>query len=187
VPTHVALLRGINVGGRNKVAMGDLRAVVASLGHTDVATYIQSGNVLFTTRGTDDRAIAAALEEAIAGTLGVRAAVVVVSRGELARVVAGNPYADEADPKRVHAIFYGDEAGAERVAAVAAAEQRAAEQGGRDAATVAGRVVYLHTPDGLGRSKLAEFLSRTGTPGLRPGGTARNWATVTQLLTRCGA
>ncbi|MGH3574889.1 MAG: DUF1697 domain-containing protein, partial [Pseudonocardiaceae bacterium] len=62
MPTHVALLRGINVGGRNRVSMADLRALVTSLAHTDVATYIQSGNVLFTSTQTNTSAIAAALE-----------------------------------------------------------------------------------------------------------------------------
>src|SRR5436190_5014993 len=75
VPTHVALLRGINVGGSNKVAMADLRDVVASLGHTGVSTYIQSGNVLFTARGgagQDSAALAADLERAIEQAFGLR-------------------------------------------------------------------------------------------------------------------
>ena len=59
MPTHVALLRGINVGGRNKVAMADLRAVMTSLGYTEVATYIQSGNVVFTSTDTDTALMAA--------------------------------------------------------------------------------------------------------------------------------
>src|SRR5262245_32024671 len=105
MPTHVALLRGINVGGHNKVAMAELRKVVASLGHTEVATYIQSGNVVFTTAETDTAALAAAMERAIAEALGVRPRVVVLSREELARVVDDNPYPDEPNPKAVHAIF----------------------------------------------------------------------------------
>ena len=78
--SHIALLRGINVGGRNKVAMADLRDVVTSLGHADVVTYIQSGNVVFTAgeREADTKALAKALEEAIAAALGVRPAVVVL-------------------------------------------------------------------------------------------------------------
>jgi len=68
--SHVALLRGINVGGRNKVPMTDLREVVTSLGHTGVTTYIQSGNVLFSTVGTDTAMLAAALESAVAERLG---------------------------------------------------------------------------------------------------------------------
>jgi len=69
MPTHVALLRGINVGGRNRVAMADLHEVVPGLGHTEVATYIQSGNVVFTSEEADTATIAAALERAIAEQL----------------------------------------------------------------------------------------------------------------------
>ncbi len=76
MPTHVALLRGINVGGRNRVAMADLREVVSSLGHAGVATYIQSGNVLFSSDQADTARLAADLEQAIAGRLGVQPGVV---------------------------------------------------------------------------------------------------------------
>lgn len=72
MPTHVALLRGVNVGGRNKVPMADLRKVLTSLGYTDVATYVQSGNAVFTTERTDTGALAAAIERAIAENVGVR-------------------------------------------------------------------------------------------------------------------
>jgi uncharacterized protein (DUF1697 family) len=68
MPTHVALLRGINVGGRNRVAMADLREVVLGLGHTEVATYIQSGNVVFTSEEADSAAVAAALATRAATT-----------------------------------------------------------------------------------------------------------------------
>jgi uncharacterized protein (DUF1697 family) len=88
MPTHIALLRGINVGGRNRVAMADLRKVVLGLGYTDVATYIQSGNVVFTGEEADTAMIAAALERAIAEHLGVRPKVVVLTRAELARLGA---------------------------------------------------------------------------------------------------
>ncbi|MFZ0119989.1 MAG: DUF1697 domain-containing protein [Pseudonocardiaceae bacterium] len=145
MPTHVALLRGINVGGRNRVAMADLRALVTSLTHTDVATYIQNGNVVFTSTQTDTTAIAAALEHAIAESLSVRPTVVVLSRDTLSRVVADNPYPDET--------------------------------------TVLGHTLYLHTPDGLGRSELAAQLARSGGPLAAAGSaTVRNWATVTKLL-----
>ncbi|HJY68028.1 MAG TPA: DUF1697 domain-containing protein, partial [Streptosporangiaceae bacterium] len=90
--THVALLRGINVGGRNKVPMAELREVVSGLGHAGVSTYIQSGNVLFTTPETDTARLASALEAAITGAFGLQASVVVVSRDELARILERNPY-----------------------------------------------------------------------------------------------
>src|SRR6516162_3599372 len=110
--THVALLRGINLGGRNKVAMADLRAVVGELGHTDVSTYIQSGNVLFVAApGADTSTMALAMTEAIAAKLGVTAPVVVLSRDELARVVHANPFPGEPDPRRVHAVLLSDAPG----------------------------------------------------------------------------
>ena len=179
MPTHLALLRGINVGGRNRVAMADLRRVVAALGHTEVATYIQSGNVVFSTRDADARAVAAGLEGAIADELGVPAAVVVVDRDELAAVVAGNPFPDVSDPKRLHVVFTAGEIGPDTAAAVAAEVERARQRGGGDDARVAGRAIYLHTPDGIGRSELAVRLAR---PAAGAVGTARNWATVTRLL-----
>ena len=89
--SHVALLRGINVGGRNKVPMTDLREVVTSLGHTGVTTYIQSGNVLFSTADTDTAKLAAELESAIGERFGIWSSVVVLSRDELAEVLASNP------------------------------------------------------------------------------------------------
>jgi uncharacterized protein (DUF1697 family) len=150
MPTHVALLRGINLGGRNKVAMADLRKVVESLGHGDVATYIQSGNVVFTSKERDTAAIAAKLERALEQAVGVRSSVVVLSRAELAKVITGNPFPDEADPKHLHAIFRGAKVTAKQAAAIADAERRAAGKGGRDQVRVVGRTVYLRTPDGLG-------------------------------------
>jgi uncharacterized protein (DUF1697 family) len=186
MPTHVALLRGINVGGNNKVAMADLREVVASLGHTEVSTYIQSGNVLFTVReGPADAAttLAADLERAIEEAFGLRLRVVVLSRAELAQVISDNPYRAEPNPRYVHAMFFPAEPGEQVRESVAAAGQQAAAKGGRDEATVVGRTLFLHTPDGYGRSELAVRLGRARGPVAD--GTARNWATVTKLLALC--
>jgi uncharacterized protein (DUF1697 family) len=184
MPTHVALLRGINLGSHKRVAMAALREVVASLGHADVATYIQSGNVVFTAADPDaaPATLAAALEETIAAELGVSCRVVVRTCAELAQVVADNPYPDEPNPKLVHAIFLTDDPSAEAEAHVAAARQRAAARRSRDETRLVGRTLYLHTPDGFGRSKLAEELSRPRGPAE---GTARNWATVLALLAMC--
>jgi uncharacterized protein (DUF1697 family) len=188
MPTHVALLRGINVGGNNKVAMADLREVVASLGHTEVSTYIQSGNVLFTVRegpAAAATALAAELERAIEEAFGLRLRVVVLSRAELAQVISDNPYRAEPNPKYVHAMFFPAEPGPEVRESVAAAERQAAQKGGRDEATMVGRTLFLHTPDGYGRSELAVRLARARGAGTA--GTARNMATVTKLLALCDA
>jgi uncharacterized protein (DUF1697 family) len=186
VPTHVALLRGINVGGRNRVAMADLRQVVAKLGHTDVATYIQSGNVVFSSSQSDTTALAEALEQAIAADLSVSPRVVVLSREELEQVARDNPYTAEPNPKSVHAIFLNAAPPPDVAAAVTEAVRQVAQRGSRDTAQVIGRTIFLHTPDGFGRSDLAVALTTRkplGQAGLT--GTARNLATVTKLVTLC--
>ena len=187
--THVALLRGINLGGRNKVAMADLRALVAELGHTDVSTYIQSGNVLFTAPAdADSGALERAMTEAIAAKLGVTSPVVVVSREELAGIHAANPFPDEPDPRRVHAVVLSEPPWPELLTRLDTARAKAATAGSGDEVLAVGRTLYLHTPEGFGRSVLAEVLMRYVTDRKTGAtGTARNWATMTKLLDLCGS
>jgi len=179
MPRYLALLRGINVGGRNKVPMADLRDIAAALGLAGATTYIQSGNLLFGCAEADAAELADLLEREIASRLDVRPAVVVLSRGELKQVIADNPYPGEQDPRCLHAVFHRDQVGPDHVAAVAAAVQRARATGSRDDATVVGRTLFLHTPDGYGRSELAAQLGRSKAA---TAGTARNWSTVTKLM-----
>ena len=187
MPSHVALLRGVNVGGV-KLAMADLRAVLSSLGYADVSTYIQSGNAVFSADPADPAALAADIEAALDKQLGMRPRVLVLTRDELAQVIQDTPYPDEPNPKMVHAVFLAEEPGPEQVAVVAETEQKAAEKGCRDTARYVGRVLFLHTPDGFGRSELAIQLARRACPmSVKGGGTARNWATVTKLLGLCDA
>jgi uncharacterized protein (DUF1697 family) len=187
MPTHVALLRGINVGGNKKVVMADLRVLVAELGHADVSTYINSGNVLFTPPpGQDSAAMAAEMSAAIAGKLGVSCSVVVLTRDELAQVIAVNPYQDEPDPRRVHAVFLSEPPGQEVLGKIDAAVAAAAAKGARDSVRGTERALYLHTPDGYGNSELAEATMKiVGAPKAGVIGTARNWATVGKLLALC--
>ena len=185
MPSHVALLRGINVGGV-KLAMADLRAVLSSLGYADVSTYIQSGNALFSTPDTDNAKLAAALESAIEDRFGIWSSVVVLSRDELARVLAANPYPDEPNPRLVHVVFLNAEPPGDLMTRISAAESASAAKGSRDTVQAGGRVLFLHTPDGFGRSELAIQLARRAGPMSAKGaGTARNWATVTKLLQLC--
>jgi uncharacterized protein (DUF1697 family) len=187
--THVALLRGINLGGKNKVAMTDLRTLVTELGHTDVSTYIQSGNVLFTAgRSADCAVVARAMADAIEARLGVTAPVVVVTRGELGQIHAANPFPGEPDPKRVHAVVLSGPPGAELTAKLDAAIAASAARVAPDAAVTVGRTLYLHTPAGYGNSDLsAAALRIVSSPKAGITGTARNWATVTKLLELCAA
>jgi uncharacterized protein (DUF1697 family) len=188
--SHVALLRGINVGGRNKVPMTDLREVVTSLGHTGVTTYIQSGNVLFSSADTDTAKVAAALESAIGERFGIWISVVVLSREELAQVLASNPYPDELNPKLMHVVFLNAEPPKDLLDRIAAAESAAAAKGSRDTVQAAGHVLFLHTPDGFGTSELAQAVLRIISPPAKQkkqalAATARNWATATKLLSLC--
>jgi uncharacterized protein (DUF1697 family) len=180
---YVALLRGINVGGRNRVAMADLRQVAESLGHTEIATYIQSGNLVFSSDDESANGLADSLEQEIARRLEVRPAVVVVSRADLAQVIADNPFPGEANPKCLHAVFRRDEITEDAIAAIAGAEQKARAKGSQDEVAVVGRTLFLRTPDGLGRSELAAQLARVGS---QAEGTARNWATVARLMEMLG-
>jgi uncharacterized protein (DUF1697 family) len=202
--SHVALLRGINLAGRNKIAMADLREVVISLRHTGVTTYIQSGNVLFTAADADTAAadadtaaadadtaaadadtaaLASSLEHAIVRAFGLKVAVVVVSREQLAQIASDNPYRDEPNPKCVHVVFLDTEPGRELLERIATAQRAAAARGSRDSITAVGRALFLHTPDGFGNSELAKALLRIAGSGAS--GTARNWATTTKLLALC--
>jgi len=185
--SHVALLRGINVGGRNKVPMAELREVAASLGHTGVSTYIQSGNVLFCTPETDTARLASALGEAVSEAFGIAVSVVVLSRAQLARILDSNPYPDEPKPQYVHVVFLGAEPPPDLLDRIKAAENDAAAKGSRDTVTAVGEALFVHTPDGYGTSELAEALFRIIGPPGKAGitATARNWATSTKLLSLC--
>jgi uncharacterized protein (DUF1697 family) len=184
MPTHVALLRGVNVGGGGKLAMADLRQLVTSLGHADVTTYIQSGNLIFTPSHAEVAALESELRSAIAGTLGVDPRVIVLTRAELSDVIEANPYKGEINGKYVHIVFLPgalDEAAYSEIKQIEADVQR---RGSRDEITLVGRALYVHTPDGFGTSELAKALLTKRTSPVSTG-TARNWNTVTKLLTLC--
>jgi uncharacterized protein (DUF1697 family) len=169
--------------------MADLREVVTSLGHAGVSTYIQSGNVLFSTAEEDTAKLAAALESAIEERFGIWSSVVVLSRDELAQVLAANPYPDEPNPKMVHVVFLNAELPGSLRERISAAESAAAAKGSRDTVRVTGQALFLHTPDGFGTSELAQNVFKILAPPKKskpgPAATARNWATATKLLSLC--
>jgi uncharacterized protein (DUF1697 family) len=178
MPRYLALLRGVNVGGK-KLAMSDLRGVAEQLGYTGVSTYIQSGNLLFSSEASDLAGLARELQQEIAGQLGVQCGVVVLASADLNRVIADNPFPDEPNPRALHAVLHQDEVGPDGEAQLTGALERARAKGCQDEAAIAGRAIYLHTPDGFGRSELAVQFARTA---VHKSGTARNWATVTKLM-----
>jgi Uncharacterized protein conserved in bacteria len=171
VTVYVALLRGINVGGHNKLPMATLRATATGCGFGDVQTYIQSGNVVFTSRLGAVKA-ASTLHDAILAESGVDSRVVLRTAADLDAVVAKNPFlARGADEKLVHVSFMYPES----TPTLAAVD---AQIYAPDEVEVIGAHAYLHTPDGMGRSKLANesMMRKLGIQG-----TARNWRTVTTL------
>jgi uncharacterized protein (DUF1697 family) len=171
----VSLLRGINVGGRTLIRMDRLRAVYESLGLAAVRTHLQSGNAVFREEGTDTAQLKVKLEDAIEGSVGFRPAVLVRTAAELAQAVARNPFPQqgEADPSHLLVMFLAETPDA------AASHRLAEAMFGREAFRLSGRELYLHYPDGIGRSKLTNAVIEKR---LETVGTARNWNTVTKLL-----
>ncbi|WP_420110596.1 DUF1697 domain-containing protein [Pseudactinotalea sp.] len=183
MPRYVALLRGVNVGGV-RVAMSDLRAAVEGLGYTDVATYVQSGNVTFTADGRPED-LAGIIRTAIAASTSIDPLVIVLTAQEWHEVVASNPYPEETEPTRLHAVIAARDFTDEHRKAALQVRDAVREAGSDDDLTVVGRVVYLHLPGGMGRSKLAEKLGRSKAAGHLEA-TARNWRTVLALAERLG-
>jgi uncharacterized protein (DUF1697 family) len=124
---------------------------------------------------------------AILASTGVKSPVVVVTRDELAKIHAANPFPGEANPKLVHAVVLSQPPGAELTGKLATAVEQSGAKGRRDEATVVGRTIYLHTPDGFGTSDLSATVMRiVSSPKAGLTGTARNFATMTKLLELCG-
>ena len=171
--TYVALLRGINLGARNKVSMADLRTLIEGLGGEDVATYVQSGNVVFKSR-VKPAELADAIEERIKRDLGLTVTVLLRTKAQLAKVLAGNPFASrERDPLKLHVTFLAEAPGRDHVRKV---EETQFEP---DEFQVAGQEVYLHCPKGYGRSKLSNAYFEKQ---LDVAATTRNWNTVMKLV-----
>jgi uncharacterized protein (DUF1697 family) len=171
--TFVALIRGINVGGKKKIAMAELRSLFSSLGFEDVVTYIQSGNVVFRSPAGDAHEIAANIEREINAALGMDPAVLLRTPGELEEIIARNPYGPpRTDVSKLHVVFL------DRTPAAGAAQELDPERSPPDDFALLGREVYLHLPNGFGRSKLTiDYFERR--LGLRA--TARNWNTLLRL------
>jgi uncharacterized protein (DUF1697 family) len=169
VTAYVGLLRGINVGGRT-LKMDALRAVAGECGFGAVQTYIQSGNVLFTSR-LGAKQVGTQLHDAILEATGIDSRVVIRTAVQLDAVVGANPFADRVgDPTKVSVAFLYDDA----VPTLDAVDRSVYAP---DDVVVIGSDAYLHTPNGMGRSKLVEpVMKRLGVLG-----TVRNWRTTVTL------
>jgi len=169
----VALLRGINVGGRNRLPMKDLAALFADAGCTHVRTYIQSGNVVFGAPAALSRRLPKVAAEGILERFGLSVPVVVRTATELRAVARSHPFHSAAtDPKLLHVAFLADRPTAGNIAALDP------DRSPPDRFEVRGREIYLHTPNGVARTKLSNdyFDAKLATTC-----TMRNWKTVLAL------
>ena len=170
--TQVALLRGINVGGNNMLPMKELAKIFADAGCTDVRTYIQSGNVIFKKTGGTAR-LSDAITANIEKRFGFRIPVIVRTADELRKTIRDNPYlVAGVDAKALYVYFMAHSPNARAIAGLNPARSA------NDSFQVRGQEIYLHLPNGMGRSKLtnAYFDSKLATTC-----TARNWATALKL------
>ncbi|MCK8434984.1 DUF1697 domain-containing protein [Streptomyces sp. D2-8] len=179
--TYAALLRGINVGGSRKVPMADLRTLLAGLGHDDVRTYLQSGQAVFSAGHGSEESLADEIAQAIDKRFGFGVDVIVRDHAYLRAVADACPFpAADLEAKQLHVTYFSTPVTADRFAEI---DQDAYLP---EEFRLADRALYLYAPNGLGRSKLAEHLSK---PRINKGviATTRNWNTVVKLVEMTGA
>jgi len=172
----IALFRGINVGGHNIIRMAELKTLFGELGFSDAQTYVQSGNVVFRAAAGDRKALAARIGEGVKARFGLAPHIIVLDANDWAGIVSGNAFPDYNEPKNVHAYIFDEVPTAERMAELAGRPKEAGDY------AIKGRVLYLHTPDGLLKSNLPVLIERI----LRVPMTARNWRTVLALQDMVG-
>jgi len=169
---HVALLRGINVGGKNSLPMQDLRDILGSLGCENVKTYIQSGNAVFHA-ADNTKTLVNNIRNAIEQRFGFAPTVLLLSADKFKAIAAANPYPQaEETPKLLHVWFLAEAPTSPDLDALASVKAPS------EKFALLGDAFYLHAPDGIGRSRLAAKVDRC----LGVATTARNWRTVTKLL-----
>lgn len=171
--TYIALLRGINVGGNNKLPMRDLVVLLESLGLQKVKTYIQSGNIVFQSEQADPAQLSQAITGAIRRSHGFAPYTLILDSQALLAAMAANPFPEgEAEPKSLHLFFMDRSPQAFDTAALDRVKTP------NERYRLIDKVFYLHAPDGIGRSKLAELAAKGWGVNI----TARNWRTVNEVM-----
>jgi uncharacterized protein (DUF1697 family) len=172
--TFVSLLRGINVGGHQKIRMEELKGLYESLGLKDVATYIQSGNVVFTNDDADLAQLPRQIEDGFAKKFGFHSKVIVRTEAELREIIENNPFQNQPmkESKWVVVMFL-----ATRPDSTALEDLRKAYVGPEEFCMI-GKDLYIYYTNGIGRSKLSASMIEKK---LKTTGTGRNWNTVLQL------
>jgi uncharacterized protein (DUF1697 family) len=171
---HVALLRGINVGGKNMLPMKELVAMFAKAGCTDVTTYIQSGNVVFCAEDKVVQGLSAEIAKQVEARFGLRVPVVLRTAAEIDAVIRANPFLKSgASEEMLHVSFLADLPGKDLVAGLDAGRSKP------DVFAVVGREIHMQLVNGVSGTKLtnAYFDSKLKTVS-----TMRNWRTVLKLV-----
>ncbi|MGW7495081.1 DUF1697 domain-containing protein [Streptomyces luteogriseus] len=179
--TYAALLRGINVGGSRKVPMADLRTLLTDLGLDDVRTHLQSGQAVFASGHGDEESLAGQIARALEKHFGFGVDVIVRDHAYLRAIADACPFpAADLEPKQLHVTYFSAPVTPDRFAEI---DQEAYLP---EEFHLGDRAIYLYAPNGLGRSKLAEHLSK---PRINKGliATTRNWNTVVKLVEMTGA
>jgi uncharacterized protein (DUF1697 family) len=173
VKTYIGLFRGINVLGSHMLPMRELKLLLEKNGCVDVRTYIQSGNAIFRSATADTTRLARQLTIAVSRRHGFEPRVLVLTQGEFGRAVAGNPFPEAAEhPRSLHLFFLAEPPRKWDLKSLEALKAKSERFVLKD------KVLYLHTPDGFGTSKLAARVERL----MGVEATARNWRTVTTLF-----
>ncbi len=171
----ISMLRGVNVGGHNKIKMEALRALYESMKLRDAQTYVQSGNVIFRTDERDIARLAKRIEDGIERNFGFRPNVILRTAAEMREVVVRNPFAKRRgiEPSKFLVSFLASDPGEE------AREKVRQTKCDPEELRIEGRELYIYFPNGIGRSKLSlGVLEKT----LKTPGTGRNWNSVTKVL-----
>lgn len=178
MPTYISLLRGINVAGKKKIKMAELKVMYEQLGYTDVISYIQSGNVIFKTKKTAVDQLAKVIKAAIMDTFGFEVPTLILSRASLQKLIEANPYKDrDVEPKFLHLTILANPPAAEK------AESFKALSFPGEAFSLAERVVYLCLPNGYGRTKLNNNFIESK---LKVQATTRNLKSANKILKLAG-
>jgi len=173
MPAIVALLRGVNLAGHNRIKMDALLSLCASLKLEGAQTYLQSGNVVFTSSERDLNALAKRVEDGIEKKFGFRPAVILRTGSEMRALVKKNPFAKrEFEPAKLAVMFLNTELPAET------RKQLEAIKVGPEELKAYPRELYVYFPDGMGRSKLSGMVDRI----VKKTGTGRNWNSVMNLM-----
>ena len=173
--TFVSILRGINVSGHNLIPMDALREMYKNLGFGNITTYVQSGNVVFTSMSTDPEKLEKEITLQLKNDFGFDVPVIVLTINKLQQIIDGNPFSKDSSKEQafLHVTFLSSKPDMQPVKAIEEKKLKGEE------IAVAEHAVYLYCPNGYGNTKLSNTFLETK---LKVGATTRNWKTTNKLL-----